>query len=157
MRIKKKQLFKHNKLADMVLYVDRLIENDLGGITTDIRKAEYVLAAHGWTFEEMVKKSSPTAKIPSGLFGTGSYIVVFQISRDLSHVNFAFINYYIDLEKNFDAFADCMSPKTVAAFHKMQVEVQRKELSQISNIVLSDDESAFEIAYRNLTLRRNRQ
>ena len=133
----------------MILFVDKLIINDLGGITNDLRKAEYILAVHGLTFEEMLKNSSPTAKIPTGMFGTGRYIVAFNIAWDLSHVNFGLINYNIDLQKNFDAFADFMSPKSVAGFFKLHEELKTKKQSELSNIELSDNTLDFKIAYRN--------
>lgn len=141
----------------MILFIDKLIVNDLGGITNDLRKAEYILAVHGWTFDEMLKNSSPTAKIPSGMFGTGRFIVAFNIAWDLSNVNFGFINCNIDLVKNFDTFADCMSPKSVAGFHKLQEELKLKKQSESTKIELSDNDSDFEIAYRNYIEHRNRQ
>ena len=141
----------------MILFVDKLIINDLGGVTNDLRKAEYILAVHGWTFDEMLKNSSPTAIIPTGMFGTGRFIVAFNIAWDLSTVNFGFINCNVDLEKNFDAFADFMSPKSVAGFHKLQEELKLNKQTDSTNIELSDNDSDFEIAYRNYIEHRNRQ
>jgi hypothetical protein len=115
----------------MILFVDKLIINGLGGITSDLRKAEYILAVHGFTFEQMLKESPSVAKIPSGMFGTGRYILAYNIAWDLSFVNFGFINYNVDLQKNFDAFADFMSPKSVAGFHKLQEELRLKKTTLV--------------------------
>lgn len=140
----------------MILFVDKLITNDLGGVTNDLRKAEYILAKHGWTFDEMLKNSSPTTILPSGMFGTGRFIVAFNIAWDLSKVNFGFINCNINLVQNFDTFADCMSPKSVAGFHKLQEELKLKKQLDSTNIELSDNDSDFKIAYRNYIEHRKR-
>lgn len=134
----------------MILFVDKIIDNDLGAITKNLRKAEYILAVHSLTFDKILKMTSPTTKMPSGMFGTGRFILAYNIAWDLSNLNFGFINYHIDLQKNFDAFADSMSPKSVAAFHKLQEELKLKRQPELeTKIEFSDNDSDFEIAYRN--------
>ena len=141
----------------MTLFIDKIEEFDLGGFTTDIKKAEYILAVHNLTFEKILSEHSKTTKIPSGMFATGRYVVAFNISWDLKIVNIGFMNYEMDLDKYFDVFADCLSPKAVAGFHKLRQEIELKDKSELSKIELSDDNSDFEIAYGNYIEHRNHQ
>ncbi len=131
----------------MTLFVDKIIPNNLGGITNDFKKAEYILAVHKMSFEKILIESSGHSNIPSGMFSTGRFIVCFNIARDLSNVNFGFINYKVDLQNNFDAFADCLSPKAVMGFHKFQEKLRLKEEYELNGIELSDNDSDFVIAY----------
>lgn len=133
----------------MTLFVDKIIQNDFGGITNDLKKAEYILAVHDQSFEKILQRIPPSTKIPSGMFGSGKYIICFDFSRDLSIVNFGIINHNIDLEKNFDAFADSFSPKSVAGFYEIQKQLKLKKESELDNIELSDNDYDFLIAYAN--------
>ena len=134
----------------MTLFVDKLIPNDFGGITNDLKKAEYILAVHNSSFEKILNQIPETTKIPSGMFGSGKYIIAFNFTRDLSFVNFAIINYSIDLERNFDAFADSnFSPQSMAGFKKIQEQIKQKKLSELNKINLSNNDSDFVIAYGN--------
>ena len=139
----------------MTLFVDKIIENDLGGYTTDLKKAEYILAVHGLTFKKILSETSRNTKIPSGGFTSGKYVVMFNISWDLNHVNFGFINYQIDLEKHFDVFADCMSPKSVAGFHQFREKIKQKDQSELNRTQLSDIDSDFVLAYGEYIENRN--
>jgi hypothetical protein len=141
----------------MTLFIDKIEEFDLVGFTTDIKKAEYILAVHNLTFEKILSEHSKTTKIPSGMFATGRYVVAFNISWDLKNVNIGFMNYEMDLDKYFDVFADCLSPKEVAGFHKLRQEMKLKDKSELSKIELSDDDSDFVIAYGNYIEHRNHQ
>lgn len=141
----------------MVLFVDKLQKYDLGGFTTDIKKAEYILAVHNLTFEKVLSEHSKTTKIPSGMFASGKYVVAFNISWDLKNVNIGFMNYEMDLDKYFDVFADCLSPKAVAGFHTLREKIKLKDKSELSKIELSEDDSDFVIAYGNYIEHRNRQ
>lgn len=131
----------------MTIFVDKVIPNDLGGITNDLKKAEYILAVHKTSFEEILNKMSINVKIPSGMFGSGKYIIAFNFTRDLSKINFGIINSNIDLNKNFDAFADSFSPKSVAGFYKIQQQLRLKKDSEKTQIELSDNYSDFIKAY----------
>src|SRR5688572_26315801 len=133
----------------MTLFVDKLEKYDLGGSTKDLKKAEYILAVHGLTFETILNKTPTTTKIPSGAFASGKYVVMFNIAWDLKNVNFGFINYQTDLDKYFDVFADTLSPKSVAGFHKLKEEIKQKDQSELNRIKLSDNDSDFVIAYGN--------
>ncbi len=141
----------------MVLFVDKLEEFELGGFTTDLRKAEYILAFHGLTFEKIVSQTSKTAELPSIIFASGKYVVVLNISWDLNDVKIGFINYKTDLDTYFDVFADSMSPKQVAGFHTLREKIRIKDKFELNKIELSDDKSAFEIAYQNLKNFQHRQ
>ena len=133
----------------MTLFVDKIIPNDLGGITKDLKKAEYILAVHNQSFEKLLSKIPQTTKIPAGMFGSGKYIICFNFSRDLSTVNFGIINHNIDLETNFDAFADSFSPKSVAGFYEIQKQLKSKKETELNSIELSENDSDFVIAYGN--------
>ncbi|WP_066225052.1 hypothetical protein [Formosa haliotis] len=141
----------------MTLFVDKLEKYDLGGFTTDLKKAEYILAVHGLTFEKILSETPKTTELPSGMFSTGKYVVAFNISWDLKNVNIGFINYQTDLDKYFDVFADSMSPKSVAGFHKFREKIKLKDQSELNKIELSDNDSDFVIAYGNYIEHRNRQ
>ena len=93
------------------------------------KKAEYILAVHGLTFEKILSETPKTTELPSGMFSTGKYVVAFNISWDLKNVNIGFINYQTDLDKHFDVFADSMSPKSVAGFHKFREKIKSKDQS----------------------------
>jgi hypothetical protein len=141
----------------MILFVDKLEKYDLGGFTTDINKAEYILAMHNLTFDKILSETPKTTKIPTGMFSSGRYVVAFNISWDLKNVNIGFLNYNIDLDKHFDLFADAMPPKSVSGFHKFKEKIKNKELSELNKIELSDDDSDFVIAYGNYIEHRNGQ
>jgi len=140
----------------MTLFVDKIFPKNLGGTTNDLKKAEYILAVHNLSFDKILMESSGHKNIPSGMFPTGRYIVCFNISRDMSNVNFGFINHKINLIRNSDVFADCLSPKAVAGFHKFQEQLKSKSDSDFNNIHLSDNNSDFVIAYGNYIEHRNR-
>ena len=73
------------------------------------------------------------------------------------NVNIGFIHYQTDLDKHFDVFADSMSPKSVAGFHKFREKIKAKDQSELNTIERSDSESDFEIAYGNYLEHCNRQ
>ncbi|GGZ65298.1 hypothetical protein [Mesonia mobilis] len=133
----------------MILFVDKLEKNDLGGSTTDLKKAEYILAVHGLTFKEILAKTPKNTKFPSGAFTSGKYVVMFNIDWDLKNVNFGFLNYKIDLDENFNLFADCFSPKSVAGFHTLKEQIKNKNHLELNKTKLSDNDSDFVIAYGN--------
>ncbi|WP_438967242.1 hypothetical protein [Flavobacterium sp.] len=144
----------------MILFIDKLEKFELGGFTTNIRKAEYILAVHGLTFESILSTIPKSTKTPFGMFASGKFIVTFNIQWDLKYVNIGFINYETDLDKNFDVFADTFSPKSVAGFYKLQTELKEKVKNNeinLDKIELSDDNLDFEIAYENYIEHKNRQ
>jgi len=141
----------------MVLFIDKIEKFDLGGFTTDIKKAEYILALHNLTFEKILNETPKTTELPSGMFMSGKYVVAFNISWDLKKVNIGLINYEIDLDKHFDVFADSMTPKSVAGFHTLREKIKQKDKSELNKIELSDDNSDFVIAYGNYIEHRNLQ
>lgn len=141
----------------MTLFIDKVEKFDLGGFTTDIKKAEYILAVNNLSFEKILSEMPSTAELPSGMFISGKYVVAFNISWDLKKVNVGLINYEIDLDKYFDVFADCLSPKAVAGFHTLKEKIKLKDKSELNKIEISDDNSDFVIAYGNYIEHRNRQ
>lgn len=141
----------------MTLFIDKIEKYDLGGFTTDLKKAEYILATQGLSFEKILNGTPKTTELPSGMFSAGRYVVTFNISWDLKNVNIGLINYQTDLDKYFDVFADSMWPKAVAGFHKFRENIKAKDQSELNKIELSDNDSDFEIAYGNYIEYRNRQ
>ncbi|WP_291101065.1 MULTISPECIES: hypothetical protein [unclassified Flavobacterium] len=141
----------------MTLFIDKIEEFDLGGFTTDIKKAEYILAVHNLSFEKILSETPKTTELPSGMFPSGKYVVSFNISWDLKSINIGFMNYEMDLDKYFDLFADCMSPKGVAGFHIIREKIKLKNKTELNKIELSDDNSDFVIAYGNYIEHRNHQ
>ncbi len=139
----------------ITLFIDKLEKNDIGGFTTDLRKTEYILAVHKLSFEKILKDTPKTVEIPSGIFASGKYVVFFNMSWDLKNVKIGFINYKVDLDENFDVFADSMSPKAVAGFHKLKEQIKQKEQSELNKFELSDNDLDFEIAYGNYIEQRN--
>lgn len=140
----------------MTLFLDTIAPNELGGLTTNLRKAEYILAVYKTSFEEILNKTPKTTQVPTVMFGSGKFIIVLNLPWDLKSVNLGVINYNIDLDENFDIFADCLSPKTVAGFHKLKEQLKNKDQSKSKNIELSDNDSNFEIAFQNYIDYRNR-
>ena len=72
------------------------------------------------------------------MFDAGKYIVILQFDKDLSKGSMHFVNYEIDLESNFDLFADTMIPKSVAGFHKLQERIKGKDITSLSPVLLTD-------------------
>ena len=133
----------------MTLFVDKLFPNDFGGITNDKRKAEYNLAKFNLSFEKILKGTLPTTELPSGMIICGKYILSFNIKRDLSFVNFGFINSEIEFDENFNAFADLFPPKLVGQFHKYKEKIKLKSELERNSVSLSDDEESFEKIYQS--------
>lgn len=130
---------------------------DLGGFTTDKRKAEYILAMHNFTFQKIINESEPDTEIPTGVFGSGKYVIIFNVARDLSKFSFGIINSNLPIGEFFDVFADTMSPKAVAGFQTIQNELKEKNLNNSLKTTLSVDDSKFEIAFRNYLALSGRQ
>ena len=122
----------------MILFVDKLEPMDLGGSTTDLAKIRYALKKHKLIIEDIIENAPQHVSWPTGVFHAGKYIVIFNFNRDFTTGNLAFINHTVDLQKNFNAFADCLTPKTLGAFNKMQEIVKRKSSEALSSVVLSD-------------------
>jgi hypothetical protein len=141
----------------MVLYVDKLELFGIGGFTKDLRKVEYILACHNKTFDSIIKSTPISTEVLSAMFGSGKYIIVFKFNRDLTGVSFGIINSEIDLEENFNSFADLLPPKAVAGFHKLQMQLKEKKRNELNTVEISDDNLDFEIAYRNLKNFQHRQ
>jgi hypothetical protein len=133
----------------MILFVDKLIPNDLGGITTDIKKAEYNLAKFNLSFEKILKGTLETTEFPAGMIICGKYILSFNMKRDLSFVNFGFINSEIEFDRNFNAFADLLPPKLVGQYHKFLEKIKLKSEEELNSVSLSDDEEQFERIYES--------
>jgi len=134
-------------MKNIKIFVDKLEKYDLGGYTTDPKKAEYILATQRLTFNKILSGMPSRVKIPSGGFTLGKYVVMFNISWDLENINVGLLHYEIDLDKHFDVFADCMSPKSVAGFHQLREKI--KGMSELDPIELSDNDSEFMVAYEN--------
>ena len=133
----------------MTLFLDIILNYDVGGFTTDFKKAEYILAMHDLSFDKIIKTAPKENELPTGMFPSGEYIVIFNLDWNITDVSIGLIHYNVDLDKNFDIFADHMSPKSVASFYELKQLISQKEQSELTKIELSDSESDFEIAYEN--------
>ncbi|MDO6802951.1 hypothetical protein Q4595_10865 [Wenyingzhuangia sp. 1_MG-2023] len=131
------------------IFVDELIENNLGGIIKDKRKAEFLFALHGTTFETILNQYPYDKEKIDGMFSSGRYVVYFNMKKDLSFFNIGLINYEIDLNSNFNAFADNTSPKSVAEHHRQREKIKLKTEEELNFFSLSDDELIFEKAYQS--------
>lgn len=136
-------------MKEITLFVDKVEPNDLGGMTKDKRKAEYILAVYRLSFEKLLKMSSPKAKLPSGAIQIDRFILLYNISWDLENINFGLFHHKIDIEKYFNVFADNLPPKVIQGFHTLKQKIIKMDKSELNKIVLSDNQSDFIQAYGN--------
>lgn len=139
----------------MTLFVDKLFGENIGGVTNDLRKIEYALAIHKMSINQI--KSRKTLDFYGTMFHTGKWIVALSFDYNLDNITMGIISYQIDLDKHFDAFADCLSPKAVQGFHTLKQEVRKKSIEEIESFSISDVSEFFEIAYLNYKEHRNHQ
>jgi hypothetical protein len=130
-----------------ILFVDTIVPFGLGGYTKDIKKAEYALAIHGQTFDSVFKDISRTVERPTIMFGSGDFIIVLSATWDMTFVTLGIMNSSIDIERHFDAFADCFSPKMITGFSNLQKQLKYKSDKNV--IHLSDNEQDFQISFEN--------
>ena len=133
----------------MILYVDKLEEFDLGGYTTDIMKIRYALKKFKMNVDKIVKDTPMHIIFPSGGFHAGRYVVLFKLNRELTDCHLAFINYEINLEENFNVFADSLSPKTIGAFFSLQNIIKLKDDDKLKLVELSDRPIFIENLFEN--------
>lgn len=141
----------------MILFVDEVKPRGLGAIITSKRKAEFVLAVNNLKIEQIIYETPSHMENSTSLLHMGRFIVVINIKRDLSFLQISFMNYEIDLDKNFNAFADTFSPKFVAEFYRLKEIIKSKTEEELNRIELSEDDLEFEIAYRNYIVYQNQQ
>lgn len=132
---------------ETILFVDTIIPFGLGGYTKDIKKAEYALAVHGQTFDSIFNNISRAVELPTAMFGSGQFIIVLSAPWDMTFVTMGIMDSNIDIEKNFDAFADYFSPKIITEFSNLQQDLRLKKNKSI--ILLSNNEQDFQIAFQN--------
>ncbi|MGQ2981858.1 hypothetical protein [Flavobacterium sp.] len=134
----------------MTLFVDNIESNNLGGLTKDVRKISYNLAKYKLSIEEIIKRSSPNTNFPVVVFRANQYVAIFNCSKDLSQVQLAFINHTVDIQENFNAFADSLTPKTIPAFYDMQEKIKRASAElKLQKVALSDSELIFNDVFEN--------
>ena len=138
------------------IFIDTLYPESSGGIIKDIRKAEYLLATNGISIESFVRDFPNKETIPSGGFVKGEFVILFNIDRNIKGANVAVINSKIDLDSNFDAFADSMSPKAVSGFHQLKRQILSGQTPEV-NVLLSSSDQDFEKAYESYLEYRSRQ
>lgn len=132
----------------MILFVDKVEKHNLGGATTNNKKAEYILAAHGLTFKDIIDGSNISLPFASAIFTTGRFIVIINLNWDCEKVNIGFINHQNDLDKNFDTYADVFTPKSLPIIHKLQEELKLQSSIQLNSVELSSDDVLFEKMYQ---------
>ena len=136
-------------MSRITIFVDKLSPNGLGGKTSDKRKIEYILACYSLSFEKIFNQVKSDVDLPSGAFHAGRYVAFYWIDSDLKRTNLTLVDYAIDLDENFDDFADALSPQAVQGYHTLSEIIKQKNESELSEVILSDKDDDFEIAYRN--------
>jgi len=134
----------------MKIFVDKILPNDLGAITDDTHKIEYILAVHNKSLENILKQIVNSASIPNIMFSSGKFIFILNFKTNPSALNLCLINYETEIDKNFNAFGNSFSLKSISGFKRIQKELkQNASLNQIdlNKIELSDNESDFVKAY----------
>lgn len=134
---------------EKTIFIDKVEKYDIGGSTTDLKKAEYIFALHGMNFEQILSQCPKSAKTPGGAFISGRFIILYNLSWSLDRVLVALINHKVDLAKYFDVFADSLSPQTVQAFHDLKEIIRQTDESELNDIRVSDNDDDFKIAYKN--------
>jgi hypothetical protein len=130
----------------MTLYVDKLESDEKGGFTTDLSKIEYNIKTLG------INKDNLLASIgtnPILIANLGKYVFVYKFSPDFKFGTMAFINYQIDLDENFNVFADTLTPKSVQVFHEIQEKIKLKDSHQLNSVELSDNSLLFQKLAQN--------
>lgn len=133
----------------MTLFVDKLASNEIGGNTRNIRKAEYNLAKFGLNFEKILANTKAISEYSGGMIACGKFILIMKIKRDLTFVDFGFINTEIEFDENFDSFADLLSSNLIGQFHKLREKIKSKPKETLNNVLLSDDDEHFEKMYES--------
>jgi len=135
----KDQKTPHNNKNKMILFVDKLFPHEIGGLTRDINKIKFNLVKVNIKQTELLNSLPKNDAIPTTMFEAGKYICIFQYNKELTEGSMAFFNYEIDLEKNFDSFADTLTPKVVGQFHEMQKRIGQSNLQNLNSVHLSND------------------
>lgn len=130
-----------------IIFLDYIQSNTIGGYTNDKRKVEYALSLFGLTFNEVLAKCSKDTKFPTFMFGVGQYVFLLNISFDLTITKMGLIHYSVDIEKNFDSFADFLEPKIIRDFYNFSNILKDKKDKK--TILLSDNELQFEVSFQN--------
>lgn len=132
----------------MILFVDKVEKHNLGGATTNIKKAEYILASHGLTFKDIIDGNPKNLQYVFSIFSTGKYIVACKLKNDCKKVKIEFVNHQIDLNRYFDNYADAFPPKSLPIIHKLQEELKLQSSIQLNSVELSSDDVLFEKMYQ---------
>ena len=133
----------------MILYIDKLELFDKGGYTKNLLKIAYNLNKFNISKEKLLSGVTEKTIVPTTIFHAGKYVVIYQFDRDFTKGNMAFINFEIDLDENFNIFADSLTPKTVAGFHQMREIIKSKGFNYWQLVELSDNPAFFEIQSQN--------
>jgi hypothetical protein len=123
----------------MILHVDKLQPDDLGGGTKDMEKIRHVFNKLNIDFDELKKTAPHNIPNPFGALNAGRYIVIFQFNKTFTKGSMMFMNYKTDLSKHFDSFVDTLPSKVVADFYKMQILIRQKGVDALNLVQLTDE------------------
>ena len=130
----------------MILYVDKLESDEKGGFTTDLSKIEHNISTLGLNKAKLLASIETNPVLVSNL---GKYVFIYKFSHDFKSETMAFINHEIDLDENFNIFADTLTPKLVQAFHEIQEKIKMRDTDQLQHIDLSDNSLLFQSFFEN--------
>ncbi|WP_254562164.1 hypothetical protein [Dyadobacter diqingensis] len=131
------------------LFVDKIEENQIGGWTTNLTRIKHNLSVVKQTIEGVLSQVPAGVLLPTAIYHVGRYVVIFQTDRSMQNARMAFIDYQIDLQSNFDHFADFLTPKTVGGFHKIQEIIKQKPQTELDLFILSEDPLFFQTGSHN--------
>lgn len=131
------------------VFVDKIEERGIGGSTTSLLKIKHNLSVVNQTFEGIMAQTKGLPGIPLAMFHIGRYAVIFQSDREGINARMAFIDYQVDLDENFDHFADFLTPKIVSGFRKLQTIIEQKPDTELEVFILSEDPLFFETESQN--------
>jgi hypothetical protein len=121
----------------MDIKVDKLINNNLGGIVYDFEKISTIINIVGLTKDKLLNKNLPENIINTSMFLLGEYIAILQTNKTFTKGQLALVIYSVNIESHFDHFADTLSPKTIQAFYEMQQYIKNKDESYFNRVKLT--------------------
>jgi len=125
----------------MLLFVDTLKANGLGGTASNPVKVRFALAKFNLTVDKIIAQSDKD--FYTGMFPAGRYVAIFQFNREFTKTQIAFINFEINLETHFNVFADTFTPQILSGFTNLQQQIRSKGPNQINLVKLTDEEIFF--------------
>jgi hypothetical protein len=99
--------------------------DQLGGYTTDLAMIHLNLAQIGLTVEQLMSKTNPGAG-NTFFYSAGGYVAIIQFKEGFTKPNMSFIHFSVDIEKNYDVYAEYYAPSHLKAIHQTQQKIKEK-------------------------------